>query len=193
MHIRKARTVGYSLIALGAFFLVIGLMMPYYKSPQHLQGTGPNLDTTTDRPYVIQSYIVPPIDAGQRISLSVLSDKPGSTTVLLAPYNPRDETTSSPILVNAVFARDQKGLAVFTNASRTAPYILMITSYNSSFTFILISVWSPFYELRSFTIYGLATIPFALVIVYYDGVVEKREKMFEEGLTGITKLKKSDR
>lgn len=192
MHIRKGRTVGYSLIALGVFFLVIGLTMPYYKSPQHLQGTGPNLDATADRPYVIRSYIVPPIDAGQRINLSVLSDKPGSTTVLLAPYDPRDQTIASPILVNAVFAKDQKGLAVFTNASRTASYILMVTSYNSSFSFILASVWSPFYELRSFTIYGLATIPFGLVIVYYDGIVEKREKMFQEALRGIRKSEKPD-
>jgi hypothetical protein len=131
--------------------------------------------------------MVPPIDTGQRINLSVLSDRPGSTTVLLAAYDPEAQTISGPVLVNVVFAKDQKGVAIFTNVTKTAPYMLQITSYNSSFTFNLTSVWSPFYELRSFTTYGLATTPFGLVIVYYDGIVEKRDKMFEEAVRGIPK------
>jgi hypothetical protein len=144
LHIRKARTVGSATIALGILFLITGAMMTYYKSQQNLQGSGPNIDTTPDRPYVIQSYVLTPIDAGQRINLSLLSNKPGSTAVLLAPYNSKNQTIPKPIIVNAVFGKDQKGIAVFTNASRTAPYILMVTSFNSSFTSILTSVWSPF-------------------------------------------------
>jgi hypothetical protein len=192
LHVRRTRTVGYATIALGILFLMIGAVMPYYKSPQNLQDSGPNLDTTPGRPYVIQSYILPPIDAGQRINLSLLTNKPGSTAVLLAPYNSKDQTIATPILVNAVFAKDQKGIAVFTNASRTATYILIVTSYNSSFTFILTSVWSPFYELRSFTVYALAVIPLGLVIVYYDGIVERRQRMFEEALRGIGEPRKTD-
>lgn len=162
--------------------------MPYYKSPQRLEGTGPNVHFTTNLSYAIRSYVIPPIDEGQPINLSVLSDRPGSTTVLLAAFDPQTDTITSPVLVNVVFGKGQKGVAVFTNATKGGPYMLAITSYNSSYTFTLASVWSPFYDLRSFTTYGLLAVPLGLVIVYYDGIVERRERMFEEAMKGIPKL-----
>jgi len=173
------------LVVFGVTLLVIGTLLPYYKTPQRLQGTGPNVEFTPSRPYWITSYIVPPIDRGQPINLIVLSDRPGSTTVLLAPYNPQSQTIAGPALVNVVFAEDQRGIVVFTNASRTAPYMLVITSYNSSFTFHLTSVWSPFYEYRYVTTFGIAAVAFGLVMLYYDGIMEKREKQFEEAMKSI--------
>ena len=184
-RVRKGRVIGYSLITLGVVFLTIGLVMPFYKSPQRLQGSGPNVDFSAKLPYFIRSYIIPPIDDGQPINLSVLSDHPGSTTVLLAAYDSNSQTITGPVLLNVAFAKDQKGVAIFTAAGKTSPYMLQITSYNSSFTFNLTSVWSPFYELRSLATLGLATTPFGLVIVYYDSIAERKEKMFEEALKGV--------
>ena len=193
MHLRPGKTVGYVLISLGVFFLIVGLIMPYYKTPQRLAGSGPNVEFASDRPYVIKSYIVPPIDEGQPINLSVLSDRPGSTAVLLAAYDQQAQTISGPPLLNVVFAKDQKGMAIFTQASKSAPYTLMITSYNSSYTFTLTSVWSPFYDFKSFTTYGLLTVPLGLVVVYYDGIVERRDRMFEEALRSIPGRSESDK
>jgi hypothetical protein len=173
------------LVALGIIFLVIGAVMPYYKSPQRLEGSGPNVLFTPSLPYVIRSYIVPPIDSGQPINISVLSDRPGSTVVLFAPFDPETQTIVGPPLVNIPFAKDQKGLVIFTNSTRSAPYMLMITSYNSSFTFYVSSAWSPFYQFRSFTTFGVAIVPFGLVMIYYDRIVEKRERAIEQALKGI--------
>ena len=173
--------------------LIVGVMMPNYKTQQRLEGTGPNVEFTAKQPYWIKSYIIPPIDVGQPINLSVLSDRPGRTAVLLAPYDPWIQAIAGPPLVSVVFAGDQKGMAVFTNASKTAPYMLSITSYNSSYMFHLTSVWSPFYEFRSMTTFGLAVTPFGLIMIYYDGIVEKREKMYEAAMKGIeTKKNKTN-
>ncbi len=185
MRPRVGQILGFMLVVLGVTLLVIGTLLPYYKTPQRLQGTGPKVEFTATRPYWITSYIVPPIDKGQPINLSVLSDRPGSTTVLLAPYDPQSQAITGPVLVNVVFAQDQKGMVVFTNASKTAPYMLVITSYNSSFTFHLTSVWSPFYEYRYATTFGIAAVPFGLVMLYYDGIMEKREKQIEEALKNL--------
>jgi hypothetical protein len=183
--LRRGKFVGGLLVALGLAMLVIGAVMPYYKTQQRLEGSGPNVEFTAKRPYWIKSYIIPPIDAGQPVTLSIISDKPGSTVVMFAPYDPQSQTVSGPALISAGFAGDQKGMAVFTNATKTAPYMLMITSYNSSFRFALTSVWSPFYEVRSLITFGIGITPFGLIMIYYDGIVEKREKMIEDAMKHV--------
>jgi hypothetical protein len=185
LKIRKWRVIGNSLVVLGVILLIIGLLMPYYKIPQRMSGTGPNVQFTSTRTYWVRTYIIPPIDGGTPINLSVMSDRSGATWVLLAPYDTQTQSLAGPPLVNTVFAGDQKGLVTFVIADKSGPYLLMITSYNSTYTFYLSSVWSPFYELRSSTTIGLAILPIGIVTTYYDGIVERREKMIEEALTGI--------
>lgn len=177
--------MGGLLVVLGIAMVMVGTVMPYYKTQQRLEGSGPNVEFAVTRPYWIKSYIIPPIDAGQPVTLSVISDKPGSTVVMFAPYDPQSQTLSAPALISTGFASDQKGMAVFTNAMKTAPYMLMITSYNSSYRFALTSVWSPFYELRSLTTFGIGITPFGLIMIYYDGIVEKREKMIEDAMKHV--------
>jgi hypothetical protein len=183
--LRKGKIVGRFLVALGIMMLVVGLVMPYYKTQQRLEGTGPNIEFTPQQQYWIKSYIIPPIDVGTPINLSVLSNRPGRTVVLLAIYDQEQQSIVGPALVNAAFAENQKGLAVLTNAPRTSPYMLSITSYNSSYVFSLTSVWSPFYEFRSMTTFGIAVVPFGLIMIYYDGIAERREKMFEAAMKDI--------
>jgi len=144
---------------------------------------------TSSLPYWINSYLVPPVDAGQQMYLSVLSNRAGATTVLLAPYDQDSQTIVGPALVNVAFDPSQKGLVVYTRATRPGPYLLTITSYNSTYSFTLTSVWSPFYGLRSLTIYALGLLPLGAVILYYDGIVERRERMVEEALKGIKKVR----
>jgi len=185
LHVRRAKAAGIVLFTLGLIFLFVGTIMPYYKSPQKLEGIGPGIEFTPSRPYWIKSYFIPPIDEGQSISLTVLSDREGATTVVLAYYDEVRQSIVAPTLVSVVFSPDEKGLSVFTKADRSGPYLLTITSYNSSYTFYLTSVWSPFYGLRSLTIYAFGLLPLGLVMIYYDEIVEKREQMEEEALRGI--------
>ena len=189
MSIRKWQAAGLVLITLALIFLFVGTVMPYYKSPQRMQGTGPGVNFSSSLPYWINSYFIPPIDAGRPISLSVLSDKAGSTVVLLASFDQSDQIILGPPLVNEAFLPSEKGLVVFTNATIPGPYILQITSYNSSYTFYLSSVWSPFYNFRTLTVYGMGLLPLGVVIVYYDRIIERRDKMAEEALKGIKKVR----
>jgi hypothetical protein len=187
LRIRKAKATGITLFTLGIIFLFVGTVMPYYKSPQRLEGTGPGIEFTPSRPYWINSYFIPPIDAAQPISLTVLSDREGATTVVLAYYDEGLQSIVGPALVDVIFAPDQKGLVVFTKADRSGPYLLTINSFNSSFTFIIASEWSPFYKLRTLAVYSFGLLPIGAVIVYHDQIVEQREKMTEEALRGIKK------
>lgn len=161
--------------------------MPNYKSPQRLQGSGPGIEFTPSRPYWINSYFIPPIDAAQPISLTVLSDREGATTVVLAYYDENLQSIVGPPLVDVIFASDQKGLVIFTRADRSGPYMLTINSFNSSFTFYIASVWSPFYNLRTLAVYSFGLLPIGAVVVYYDQIAEQRERMVEEALRNIKK------
>ena len=150
-----------------------------------MQGSGPDVNFSSSLPYWINSYLIPPIDAGKPITLSVLSNKFGSTVVLLASFDQTTQTITGPPLVNVAFTQSEKGLVVFTNTTRPGPYLLQITSYNSSYTFYLNSVWSPFYQFRTLTVYGLGLLPLGAVTVYYDRTCERRERMAEKALQGI--------
>jgi hypothetical protein len=161
--------------------------MPYYKSPQQLEGTGPNITFTPTQTYWINSYYIPPIDLGSTISLNVLSDREGKTAVLLAPWDDSEQAIVAPVLVNVVFASHQKGLAIFTSAKRAGPYLLTITSYNSTYTFYLTSTWSPFYGLKQLAVYSFLLLPLGAAVTYYSHLMESREKMEEEALAGIPK------
>ncbi len=191
MRFRKARAVGIALTTVALIFLAFGAIMPFYKSPQRLEGSGPGVDFTSSRPYWINSYFIPPIDTGKQMYLSVLSNREGATTVLLAPYDQDRQIIVGPALVNVAFDPSQKGLVAYTTATRPGPYLLTITSYNSTYTFSLSSVWSPFYALRSLTIAGLGFLPLGAVIIYYAGIAERRDRMVEEALKGIKKVRKS--
>jgi len=161
--------------------------MPYYKSPQRLEGSGPGIEFTSSRPYWINSYFIPPINAAQPISLTVLSDREGTTTVVLAYYDESAQSIVGPPLVDTIFAPDQKGLVVFTMTDRSGPYLLEITSFNSSFTFYITGQWSPFYKLRTLAIYSFGLLPIGAVVAYYDQITEQREKMVEDALRAIKK------
>ena len=115
----------------------------------------------------------------------MLSDREGATTVVLAYYDEVRQSIIAPALVSVIFSPDEKGLSVFTKADKSGPYLLTITSYNSTYAFYITSVWSPFYELRNLTIYAFGLLPIGLVMVYYDEIVEKREQMAEEAIRGI--------
>lgn len=79
------------------------------------------------------------------------------------------------------------GIVFFATATKSGPYLLTITSYNSSYTFYLDSAWSPYYELRASRVFGIAILPVGLVILYYDDMMEKRERIIKDAMRAIQK------
>ena len=183
MGYREKKALANALIVLGVILLITGILLPYYKIPQKLSEHGPKEQYGS---YTISSYVVPPIDQGAPINLNFLSDRPGATTLLLAPFDPAEQNIDFPVVLHVTFGATQKGLVYFGLAPKSAPYLLMITSYNgSSFQFILDSVWSPFYQYRSATTFGIFVILAGIVSVYYFEYAERKERMFKKALSGL--------
>ncbi len=179
----QKKVLANALIVLGVILLITGTLLPYYKIPQKLLAHGPK---DQYGPYTISTYIIPPIDQGTPINLNFLSDRPGTTTILLAPFDPVEQNIDLPVVLHVTFGATEKGLVYFGRAPKSALYLLMITSYNgTSFQFILDSVWSPFYEYRYATTFGIFVLLAGIASLYYFEYAERKERMFNKALSGL--------
>jgi hypothetical protein len=172
------------LLSLGIGAIIVGMILPAYKSQQTFTATGPHIAFTPERNYWIDFYLIPPIDEGTPIMLSLFSSKPGSTWIFLAPFDLQTESLSGPSVVNEMLGPNDTGLVFFGRATKSSIYSLRISSWNSTYSVRVESRWSRFFEFRYGIVAGAALVPASLLLFYYDGIVEKRDRMFEEALKG---------
>ena len=180
--LRKLRVLAAILLSLGIGAVIVGMVLPAYKSPQAFTASGPNVTFTADRNYWIDYYLIPPIDEGTPITLTLVSSKPGTTWVSLAPFDLQTESISGPPVVNEMLGPNQTGLVYFGRSTKSAVYSLKISSWNSTYTIRIESRWSRFFDFRYGIVFGAGLIPASFLLFYYDGIVEKRDKMFEEAI-----------
>jgi len=175
------------LLSLGIGAIIVGLILPGYKTPQSLTATGPKVSFTAERDYWIDFYLIPPIDEGRSITLTLESSKPGSTWVYLGPFDLETTSLSGPPVVNEMLGQNETGLVVFGRSTKSAVYSLRITSFNSTYFVRVQSTWSPYFEFRYGLVVGAGLVPASLLVIYYDGIVEKRDRMFKEALKDLKK------
>lgn len=185
--LRRYRILGAVLLSLGVGAIIVGLILPGYKTPQILTVSGPKVSFTAEREYWIDFYLIPPIDEGRSIILTLVSSRPGSTWVYLGPFDLETSSLSGPPVVNEMLGQNETGLVVFGRATKSAVYSLRITSWNSTYSVRVQSIWSPYFEFRYGLVVAAALVPASLLIIYYDGIAEKRDRMFEEALKDLKK------
>jgi hypothetical protein len=169
------------------------MVLPAYKSQQAFTATGPHVTFTHERNYWIDFYLIPPIDEGTPIMLAIVSSKPGSTWVFLAPFDLQTESVSGPSVVNEMLGPNDTGLVYFGRATKSAMYTLRISSWNSTYSVRVESRWSRFFQFRYGIVFGAALIPASLLLFYYDGIVERRDRMFEKALRDVNGENRSDK
>ncbi len=170
------------MLSLGIGALIVGVILPAFKSQQTFTASGPHITFTPERNYWIDFYLIPPIDQGTPIMLSLVSSKPGSTWVLLAPFDLQTESVSGSSVVNEMLGPNDTGLVVFGKATKSSMYTLRISSWNSTYSVRIESRWSRFFDFRYGIVLGAALVPASLFLFYYDGIVEKRDRMYEKAL-----------
>jgi len=183
--LRRLRILAALLLSLGVGALIVGVILPAHKTPQTLTASGPRLPYTAERNYWIDFYLIPPIDEGRPITLTLVTNIPGSVWVYLGPFDMQTESLSGPPVVNEMLRQNETGLVVFGCATKSAVYSLRITSWNSSYTISVQSIWSPYFEFRYGIVVGAGLVPASLLLLYYDRIVEKRDRMFEEALKDL--------
>jgi hypothetical protein len=74
--------MGAVLLSLGVVFLVLGVILPEYRTRQTLTASGPNVTFTSERDYWIDFHLILPIDERQPI---VREESPHNPPFLLSP------------------------------------------------------------------------------------------------------------
>jgi len=173
----KYRVLGAVLLSLGVAFLILGVVLPEYRTSQAFTASGPNVTLTSERDYWIDFYLIPPIGEGQPITLTLVSSKPGSTHICLGPFDLQTSLFSGPPVVNEMLGQNETELVVSGRATKAGVYSLRITSWNSTYSVKVQSVWSPYYfSLRYVVVVAGALMLGSLLLLYYGGIVEKRER-----------------
>ena len=159
-------------------FLIIGFVLPEYKTAQTFTASGPNVTFTSERNYWIDYCMIPPIDEGQLITLTLASNKPGSTRVYLGPFDLQTSLFSGPPVANEMLGQNETELVVIGRATKSGIYSLRITSWNSTYSVTVQSVWSPYYfSFRYAIVVAGALMLASLLLLHYRRVVEKREQV----------------
>jgi hypothetical protein len=186
----RYRVLGAVLLCLGVAFLILGVVLPEYRTSQTFTASGPNVTFTSERNYWIDFYLIPPINEGQPIKLTLVSNKPGSTQICLGPFDLQTSLFSGPLVVNEMLGQDEAELVVSGRATKTGVYSLRITSWNSTYSVRVQSVWSPYhFNLRQVIVFAGAFTLGSLLLLYYDGVVEKRERISASQAYATCKLR----
>jgi hypothetical protein len=158
--------------------LILGFVLPEYKTAQTFTASGPNVTFTSERTYWIDFNLIAPIDEGQPIMLTLVSSKPGSTHVCLGPFDLQTSLFSGAPVVNEMLGQNETGLVFNGRATRSGVYSLRITSWNSTYSVAVRSVWSPFYFSYRYVIIVAGTLVLAsLLLLHYGRIVEKRGRV----------------
>jgi hypothetical protein len=167
--------------------IVLGIctiFLPGVKSPQTLTAEGP-VYAYDGTDYAISGYLIPPVDAGQKIQMNLSGYKPNSMSVSLFPS--RDNTVS-PSGTPLVFISNVPWPTFFaqTAAPATQYYGIYVSSTNhTAFRITVSSVWSPYYILGAY----VSESAFLLILgglgtAYFTGV-RKREKEYERVVSEV--------
>jgi hypothetical protein len=177
--LRKYRVLGAVLLSLSVGFLILGVFLPEYRTAQTFTASGPNVAFTSERDYWIDFYLIPPIDKGQPITLALVSSKRGSTHVCLGPFDMQTSLFSGPLIVNEMLGQNETELVISGRATGSGVHSLRITSWNSTYSVRVQSVWSPYYfSFRYVIVVAGALLLASLLLLYYGRIVEKRERVF---------------
>ncbi len=178
---RKLRAYSAVLITAGVVLIFISTVLPQLKSEQTLVRKGPGVPLTDGISYWIDTFILPPIDEGSQFYVNLRTERPGNESVTVFPYANGQFIGSKP-LVNWVFERDQSSFMVSTVVTVSSSYFVSIYSRMNNYTLTIRSTWSPYDSLRVYLYWGIAALPAGLLILYYDRIRERQERMFRDSV-----------
>ena len=178
------KAAGFLLSTAGMVIILMSTILPLVKFPQTLLRKGPSVKFDEATTYWIDTWILPPIDAGTPFSVDLEAGSPGGLSIAILPSRGGEVIPGSSPLLTHVFEPTQQTLSASKTAPMSSEYTVFIISVRNNFTLTISSKWSPFYDLRVYLYLGLATLPAGLLIIYYDGTKESKERLIREAVKG---------
>jgi len=183
---RKLKTLGTLLTITGLVIIFVSSIFPLIALPQTLVRKGPSVTFNDNIKYWIDIIGLPTIKKDTSFYLEIIGDKTGGLVVtVLSSKNGVVIAGSSP-LISYLFDSNQKRFEVAPKTEMESEYIVSIVSIQNYYTITISSIWSPFDAYKTYLYPGLFTLPAGLLLLYYDNIQEKREKVIKESLNNPT-------
>jgi len=179
---RKLKTVGIFLLIAGLVMVLMSTVLPLVKMPQTFTKSGPSRELNENITYWIDTWVLPPIDAGTPFSLDLEAGSPGGINIAILPSWGGEVILGSGPLLSCAINSTQQALSASAIVQTTSEYLVFIVCTRNNFTLTINSKWSPFYSLRILIYPGLGTLPAGLLILYYDRILENKERLIRESL-----------
>jgi hypothetical protein len=179
---RRLKVIGLLLGIAGIVVIFISAVLPLVKLPQTLVKKGPSVELDEDTYYWIDTWILPPIDAGTPFSVELEANSPGGLSIAIFPSHGGEKILGSSPLLTYIFESDQQALSASMIAQMSSEYTMFIVCIRNNFTLTINSEWSPFYDLRIYLYFGLGSLPAGVLIIYYDSIQKSKERFIRESL-----------
>jgi len=167
---------GRAVMVLGIATMIASQVLPFWTQSQVLTISGPQVEFTGTRNYWIDIRITPPIKSGSKIKVTLASARPGSAAILIFPSTP-DGDMKGPSLLSEVLERTVNKSTWSLTATQDSNYMVVVTSWNSTYVLEVESTWSPFHETKTALLVGFAVAFGGMLFEYYQRMLrEQREK-----------------
>lgn len=179
---QRLKAIGFLLVIMGIVIIFISTVLPLVKLPQTFIETGPKVELDEEISYWIDTYILPPIDAGTPFSVDFEGAHPGGLTIAILPSRDGEVIPGSSPLLTDVFDPTRQRLSTSTTAPMSSEYTIFIVSIGNNYTIRINSKWSPFHHFRVYLYFGIGALPAGLLVLYYERMMERQRRIISEAL-----------
>ncbi len=162
------------LMAIGIAIMVASQVLPLWTQRQMLTIFGPQ-SFTTNRTYGIDAQITPPIRSGSGIVVTLNSSKPGSAAVLVFPSSSKGDMRGPSVLADVLPAGERSAKWNLI-APEDSNYLIVVSSWNSTYSLMFESTWSPYYDSKTTLLVGFAVLLGGGLMEYYESVLLAERK-----------------
>lgn len=179
-------------LIIGVALAACAFVLPGVKAPQTASSVGPVYPYSNSN-YTISGYLIPPVDAGQNITLKLSGYKPNSLSLSFFPSRDNNVSPSgTPLLFVASLPWPVFSAEVVAPATQF--YGIYITSTNrTGFSITITSVWSPFYPLRGYVPEGVFLIIFGVLGTGYFSAARRREREEDRVISEVAARRREQR
>lgn len=164
---------------MGVIVIFASTILPIVKLPQTYVKKGPSVKLDSSTQYWIDTMVLPNIDKDTLFSVDLVGEHPGGLGITILPFRDGEVIVGATPLINQIFNPDQQRFTASTNTTIFSEYLVSILSIKNNYTLTISSKWSPFDSLKAYTYLGLSALPAGLLIIYYDNILEKRDRLFK--------------
>jgi hypothetical protein len=173
---RRLKTLGNLLTITGIIIIFASAIFPLIDLPQTLIRKGPSVKFDENIKYWIDIIGLPNIKRGTRFYLDLKGEDTGGLVITVLPSKNGIVIVGSSPLISYIFGTTQKEYEATPITEIESEYVVSVVSIQNNYTLTISSVWSPFDSYKTYLYPGLFTLPAGLLILYYDNILEKRER-----------------